>query len=116
RKLVVAVAGALALVATGYLVPTLIYGGPGLDRTATGSTETVARAGMAATLPPRLEVAAIPAPPPNLLMLDVPEASPAPAAVREAGSTAFRGALEMLVAGEHERAFELANAIADSAE
>jgi soluble lytic murein transglycosylase len=116
RRLVLAIAGAVALVATGYLAPTLMLGGPGVDDTATGATATVARAGLTASIPPTLEVAAIPAPPENLLVLEVPEPAPAPAVVRETGSPAFLGALEVLLAGEYERAFELANAITDSAE
>ena len=113
RKLVLSAVAAAALVATGYFVPALMFGGPGLDHVPTGSIETVARASFAPA-PPRRDVAAIPAPPPNLLVLEVPE--PAPAAPVEPGSPAFQAALEVLQGGEHERAFELARAIADDAE
>lgn len=118
RKLVLSTIAAAALVATGYAAPALLLAPPGPDNITTGSVETIARASFAPA-PQRLIVAAIPQPPPNLITLEVPKPArggEAPSTAPDPGSLAFRAALEVLEKGEHERAFDLARALADDAE
>lgn len=118
RKLVLSAIAAAALVGTGYATPALLLAPAAPDSITTGSVKTVARAGFMPT-PQRLVVAAIPQPPPNLITLEVPQPAPggdATIAEPAPGSPAFRGVLEVLESGEHERAFELARALSDDAE
>lgn len=118
RTLLFSIGGGALLLATGFFVPMLMLGGPGVDVAPTGSVRAAVneRPDAIAPVTPRLEQAAVPATPDNLIMLEAPAPQAAAAESFEQGSLAFQAALAVLDEGDATRAFHLARAIADPAE
>ena len=118
RTLLFSIVGGVALVATGFFAPVLIFGQPGVDTSTTGSVRAAVAATPVEAAPAPVDVATVtPSAPVRLAPMDTPTAD-IPVAVDPVsrGSLAFRSALAMLETGEHDRAFHLARAIADDAE
>lgn len=120
RTLLFSLGGGAGLVATGFFVPMMIFGGPGVDSAATGSVRAAISAPAPAdrgVAPERLQMAVVPSTPDDLLTLEAPvPTTVSPATEELAGSLAFRAALDVLNSGNEIRAFHLARAIADPAE
>ena len=116
RTLLFSFGGGAGLVATGFVLPMMMFGGQGVDSASTGSVRAAITAPGAGNHieSNRPQVAAIPATPDDLLILEPPEKAPETAASR--GSLAFQSALDVLNGGDQARAFHLARAIADPAE